>query len=135
MTSSPLHPQANGEAEQAVQTAKNILKKNANPYLGLLAYRSAPLRNVLTPSEILINRKLKTKLPVLPDILQHKRLIENNLKKKSKNIETSMQEISMPVITFRNYLLFKKETKCIFATKRSTVTSRIDCQTQDHIEL
>ena len=86
VTSSPLHPQANGEAERAVQTAKNILKKNANPYLGLLAYRSAPLRNGLTPSEILMNRKLKTKLPVLPDILQPKEIDQEQLQKKRARI-------------------------------------------------
>lgn len=85
VTSSPLHPQANGEAERAVQTAKNILKKNANPYLGLLAYRSAPLRNGLTPSEILMSRKIRTKLPVLPDNLVPKECNKENLLEKEEN--------------------------------------------------
>ena len=82
VTSSPLHPQANGEAEWAVQTSKNTLKKNANLYLVLLAYRSAPLLNGLTLSKILMNRKLKTKLPVLPDILQPKEIDQEQLQKK-----------------------------------------------------
>ena len=84
MTSSPFHPQANGEVERAVQTAKNILRKNANPYLGLLAYRSAPLENGLTPSEILMNRKLRTKLHSVPKTLLRKEIDKEKLMKKEE---------------------------------------------------
>jgi hypothetical protein len=48
-----------------VQTAKNILKKNTDPYEGLLAYRSAPLRNGYSPAELLMARHLRTTLPSL----------------------------------------------------------------------
>ena len=47
----------NGEIESAVQTAKTILRKNANIYLGLLTYRSTLLRNGATLSEIVIERR------------------------------------------------------------------------------
>ena len=66
LTSSPEHPIGNGGAERAVQTAKNIIKKNANQHLGLLAYRAAPLLNGYSPSEILNSRRLRTKLPMGP---------------------------------------------------------------------
>lgn len=64
ITSSPRYPKCNGEAERAVRTAKNILAKNTNPYLGLLAYRSAPIHNGKTPSQLLMSRQLRSTLPM-----------------------------------------------------------------------
>ncbi|KAL5503515.1 hypothetical protein EMCRGX_G010476 [Ephydatia muelleri] len=64
-TSSPRYPQGNGEVEWAVRTIKNILDKAKDPYLGLLAYRSTPLRNGYSPSGILMNRRLRTTVPTL----------------------------------------------------------------------
>ena len=64
-TSSPRYPQANGEAERAVQTLKNLLRKSTGPYVALFLYRATPLENGFAPSELLMGRKLKTKLPSL----------------------------------------------------------------------
>jgi hypothetical protein len=70
VTSSPRYPQSNGATERAVQTAKNILKKNTNPYLGLLAYKTAPLHNGSTQIKILMSRLLRTTLPTIQEKLQ-----------------------------------------------------------------
>ena len=70
ITSSPHFPQSNGEAERAVKTVKNLLKKSKDPYIALLAYRETPLQNDYSPSELLMNRKLRTTLPVLPAVLK-----------------------------------------------------------------
>ncbi|CAB4025806.1 retrotransposon-like family member retr-1 [Paramuricea clavata] len=76
VTSSPHFPSSNGLVEKAVQTVKNIISKSiesgADPYLGLLAYRSTPLDNHKSPAELLMGRTLKTDLPVVENQLNVK---------------------------------------------------------------
>jgi transposase InsO family protein len=66
VTSSPRYPKANGEAERAVGTVKRLWNKSDDPYLSLMIYRATPLENGFTPSELLMNRLLRTTLPTLP---------------------------------------------------------------------
>ena len=58
-TNSPHFPQSNGEAEQAVQTAK-ILRQD-DMFLALMAYRSTSE----SPSKLLMGRQINTRLPTL----------------------------------------------------------------------
>ena len=66
VTSSPRMPSANGAAERAVQTFKNLMKKNSDPYLALLSYRTTPLADGYSPAEKLFGRKLRTNVPQAP---------------------------------------------------------------------
>ncbi len=66
-TSSPNHQQANGLAEKYVQIIKRLFSKakadHRDPYISLLEYRTTPLDLGLSPSELLMGRKLRSILP------------------------------------------------------------------------
>ena len=64
ITSSLYHPQGNGEAERAIGTIKNMLKKCDDPYLALLSYCSTPLPIGYSPSQLLMSRILHSSVPV-----------------------------------------------------------------------
>ena len=51
ITSSPNFPQANGKVELAVQTVKNFIKKESDPYKALKAGRGTSLESGLSPAE------------------------------------------------------------------------------------
>ena len=57
VTSSQELPQANGEAERAVQTIKNALRKEKDPGKALMCYRATPLENGYSPAEMLFGEK------------------------------------------------------------------------------
>ena len=43
-----------------MQTVKNLVKKDGDPYLAMLSYRSTPLRCGFGPAELLMAWKLRT---------------------------------------------------------------------------
>lgn len=70
-TLSPHYPQANGEAERAVQTVKRLWRKCEDKYLALLDYRTTPLASCgLFPSQLLMGRRPRNKLPTSRKLLQ-----------------------------------------------------------------
>ncbi|UYV79257.1 K02A2.6-like, partial [Cordylochernes scorpioides] len=91
VTSSPRFPQSNGMAEAGVKIAKLILKKNQDPSLGLLEYRSTPLENGYSPAELLMGRKLRTTLPIAPDNLNPGLVDSQTLKRKEERRRKDMK--------------------------------------------
>ena len=69
-TTSPHYPQANGMAEKLVQIVKRLLNKakqdNQDPYMSLLIHRNTNIDNLASPAQMLIGRRLRTNLPVIP---------------------------------------------------------------------
>jgi transposase InsO family protein len=65
ITSSPRYAQSNGGSERAVAVAKAILDQD-NPNLALMTYRDTPIAATgKSPNELMINRKVKTRVPCL----------------------------------------------------------------------
>ena len=75
--SSPKNPQSNGQAERCVQTIKKLIKKAVNggndPHLALLNYRNTPIDGFsLSPAQMLMSRRLRSRIPMLPKKLEAK---------------------------------------------------------------
>ena len=74
-TSSPRYPQSNGQSERFVQTVKNYLKKthsqDKDVYTALLEYWATPIAGIsASPVQLLMSRRLKTKLPTTSNLLK-----------------------------------------------------------------
>ncbi len=89
ITSSPYHPEANGKAEQTVQTITTLLKKalkdEEDPYLALMNFRACPSPDgTPSPATMLMNRKLRTRLPRMNQEKSHldKAILEKQQKQK-----------------------------------------------------
>ena len=61
-TSSSRYALGNGEAEKAVQIAKNLLREASDPYLPWLANRAIPTRMGYSHAQLLMDRQLRTTL-------------------------------------------------------------------------
>ena len=71
VTSSPGYPQSNGHSERTVQTVKSMLEKADDPYKALLLYWNTPLQDVnLSPSQMLMGRRLRTQIPMTREMLK-----------------------------------------------------------------
>lgn len=81
VTSSPHYPQSNGKAENAIKTAKNLLKKSkaagTDLYLALLAWRNTPSKGLESSlSQRMFGCCTRTLIPKTSELLKPK-IVEN----------------------------------------------------------
>ena len=84
---------SNGLAETYVKIVKQILTKskaeNKDPYLSILNYRNTPIDDLGSPAQLLMNRRLRSLLPITqtllkPKVISRKRVREKLSKKQRK---------------------------------------------------
>lgn len=79
---SPYHQQANGLAEKGVQTIKRLWAKGANKPLAVLDYNSTPLEGLqLSPAQLLMGRRPRTRLPATNRALQPTRVDKDTVER------------------------------------------------------
>ncbi|XP_062507885.1 uncharacterized protein K02A2.6-like [Corticium candelabrum] len=99
LTGAPYHPATNSAAERLVQTFKRFLKKSKkSPKEPLqefiMQYRRSPLANRYSPSELLNNRQIRTKIDTLLPSPAHEaqeRQAREATKSKAKEFQRTVQ--------------------------------------------
>ena len=98
---------SNGQAEIYIKIVNGILNKakseHKDPYLSMLQYRNTPIDNLGSPAQLLLNGRLRSKLPVT----------QNHLKPKVISQKTVREKLTK-----------KQEHQKYFNDKLSTVKSR-----------
>ena len=66
ISTSPLHPQANGQVERFAAIIKSAMKKSEDPNIAILQYRDTPITGLkYSPAQLLFNRRLRDNIPTL----------------------------------------------------------------------
>ena len=85
VNSSPYMSNSNGQAEIYVKIVKGILNKTKaekkDPYLTILNYRNTRIDNLGSPAQLLMNRRLRSKLPVVQKQLKPKVISQKTVHK------------------------------------------------------
>ena len=93
VTNFPHYPKANGEAERAVQTAKNLWRKNNDKYRALLDYRTTPIPGIeLPPAQLLMGRRLRNGLPMMDSLLQPANVNQKDVSKYLKKMKEDQKK-------------------------------------------
>ena len=105
ITSSPHYPRSNGLAERIVKTIKSLMKKSTDLNLLLLSYRSAPLHWCnLSPSELLMGRRVRTTVPQVSDQLTPQWNFLSEFRKQDNKFKRGNTTDVIEYRTYQSYL-------------------------------
>ena len=129
---SPHYPQANGMAEKFVQIVKRLLNKatqdNQDPYMSLLIHRNTKIDNLASPAQMLMGRRLRTNLPVIPKQLNPQTVDPEKVSFERRQRQVTQKQYhdrgsrSLPVLEPREKVRMQVQGRWIPAT----VVSRAD---------
>jgi len=108
VNSSPLYPRSNGQVEKTVQTMKRLIKKcsedNKDVEIALLELRNTPVVGDKSPSQLLMSRRLRSKVPVSASLLRpqicERNVINKMLEEKQTKAAMYHDRSSRPRRTF-----------------------------------
>ena len=95
-TTSPYYPQSNGLAENAVKIVKNLIRKchhsGQDVYRALQVYRSSPLECGKSPAELLYNRRLRSNLPMMDNLLDPQHIDRQFVRERKEGQKVKQKE-------------------------------------------
>ena len=92
---------------------KNLLKKSVDPYLALVVYRTSPLKNECSPSELLMCRKLHSTLPIHPSLLSQKVSNAEVVKQREEHLRQRYTTVGRPGTGSRGYFDGEREQRTL----------------------
>ena len=132
----PYHPSSNGQAERFVQTFKRAMKagERDEPSLSarlshfLLTYRSTPYATTnSTPSELFLQRKVRTRFDLLKPDLQHKVNEKQARQKEYHDQHSKTRQFSTgQLVMIRNFLSKQKWMSGTIKSQQGPVSYTIE---------
>ena len=132
-TSSPYRAQSNGKAEDAVETAKRLLKRSTDPYLALLEQRNTATAGMSTsPAQRQIGRSTRSIVPQIrcddgcATIMQEKAHKRANIQRRYNKSATDLPAVAEGTsVLLRDFVSHKQKWKDAKVVKRLSERSYV----------